>query len=170
MKEVPVGNTFALVDDGDYELVTQAGPWTLVTWRNNQYAKRRVRDSDDAYPSYSTLAMHTVITGWDYVDHIDGNGLNNQRSNLRWTTHAENIQNQRVQARSKSGYRGVSYFPMADRWLRKKPWRARIKVDGHDRTIGYFVTKEEAARAWNEAALEAWGPYARLNKLTEERR
>lgn len=112
--------------------------------------------------------MHSMILkGVIEVDHIDGNGLNNQRSNLRNVTHAENIQNQRVQRRSKSGYRGVTYFPNCGKWKRKKPWRARIKVDGDDTTIGYFSTPEEAAKAWNEAALKAWGKFARLNQITE---
>lgn len=153
------------MDSEDYEFLNQFD-WSLIEWRGIQYAKRRVKLSDDPYPEYGTISMHSLILkGCIEVDHIDGNGLNNQKSNLRPVTHAQNIQNQRVQTRSKSGYRGVTYFPNAGQWKRKKPWRARIKVDGYDRTIGYFTTPEEAAKAWNEVALEEWGEYARLNEV-----
>lgn len=172
VRRIPVGEggSVALVDNEDYEFLSQF-VWTLIEWRGKQYAKRKQRLSDDPYPEYGTISMHSLIlSGAVEVDHIDGNGLNNQRSNLREVTHAQNIQNQKVQRRSKTGYRGVTYFPNCGQWKRKKPWRARIKVDGYDRTIGYYSTPEEAAKAWNEAALDAWGEYARLNKITEERR
>jgi len=170
MKEIPVSATLAFVDDCDYDFLSQFA-WTLVEWKGNQYAKRKQRLSDDKYPEYGTISMHSLILkGAVKVDHVDGNGLNNTRTNLREVTHAQNIQNQRVQKRSKSGYRGVTYFPNCGEWERKKPWRARIKVDGYDRTIGYFSTPEEAAKAWNEEALDAWGVYAFLNPVPEERR
>ncbi len=112
--------------------------------------------------------MHQFIMQTEQeVDHIDGDGLNNCKANLRIVTHAQNIQNQRVQRRSKSGYRGVTYFPDCGEWKRNKPWRARIKVNGQDRTIGYFETPEQAATAWNEEAVKVWGQYARLNKVEE---
>lgn len=172
MKKIPVGPNghFALVDDSDYEFLSQF-VWTLTEWRGKQYAKRRARLTQDKHPEYGTISMHSLILkGAIEVDHVDGNGLNNQRVNLRPVTHKQNIQGQRVQSRSKSGYRGVTYFPMAGKWLRKKPWRARIKVNGVDRTIGYFQSPEDAARAWNEEALEAWGQYANLNEIPEEGR
>lgn len=174
MRTIPIGDggSCALVDESDYDFLSQF-TWTLIEWRGKQYAKRKQRLSDDPYPEYGTISMHSMILqGAVEVDHIDGNGLNNQRSNLREVTHAQNIQGQKVQRRSKSGYRGVTYFPNAGPHKRKKPWRARIKVNGHDRTIGYYSTPEEAARAWNVAAYLAWGDYARLNNVvpSEERR
>ena len=164
MRTIPVGSAYALVDDSDYELLSQF-TWTLIQWKGKQYAKRKQRLSNDAYPEYGTISMHSMIlSGAIEVDHIDGNGLNNQRANLREVTHRQNIQGQHVQRRSKSGYPGVTYFPNAgDGYRRRKPWRARIKVDGRDITIGYYETPEQAARAWNEKAYAAWGEYARLN-------
>lgn len=161
---VYLGNDYAaIVDEEDYEQISKH-VWTHVAWRTCEYAKRK-----DNFGK--TISMHQSILNTDQeVDHIDGDGLNNVRANLRIVTHAENIQNQRVQTRSTSGYRGVTHFPDAGRWKRNKPWRARIKIDGRDITIGYFATKEEAASAWNVKALQAWGEHARLNVVSEERR
>lgn len=170
MKRIPVGNSFALVDDEDYEFLSEFS-WSLIEWRGKQYAKRKQRLSDELYPEYGTISMHSlVLKGVIEIDHIDGNGLNNQRSNLREVTHAQNIQGQKVQRRSKSGYRGVSYFPNAGMWKRKKPWRARIKVEGVDVTLGYYATPDEAALRWNEAAISAWGEFAFQNQVSKERR
>lgn len=162
MKQIQLSNgTTALVDDEDYDRVIEAGPWHLSSWRTKEYARKNV--------SYGVqLGMHNFILDAYYVDHIDGCGLNNQKSNLRPTTHKQNLQNQKVQARSKSGYRGVSLF-IGD-GNRKRQWRARIKIDGTDITIGYFLTKEDAARAWNAHALEVWGEFAFQNIITEDRR
>lgn len=171
MKLIPVGSrgVFATVDDEDYDMISKF-TWTLVEWNGIQYAKRKQRLTDDPYPEYGTISMHSLIMkNAVEVDHVDGNGLNNQKNNLREVTHAQNIQNQRVQRRSKSGYRGVTYFPKAGKWLRKKPWRARIKVNGIDITLGYYATPEEAARRWNLAALDAWGEYARLNQILQDK-
>lgn len=169
MKTVPVGSVIALVDDEDYDLVSQF-TWTYTVWNGCGYAKRR--NKQGATVSMHALILKDEILSGHEVDHIDGNGLNNQKNNLRAVYHKENLQNQRVQARSKSGYRGVTYFPKAGKWDRKKPWRARIKVDGNDWTIGYFKTPEEAALAWNKTAYDAWGDFARLNVVPkpEERR
>lgn len=160
----------ALIDDDDFELVSQYS-WHYSFYRNNEYARRSL-GAGQGYQGMHTLLMRDEVVRSCEVDHIDGNGLNNQRINLRVVYHSENIQNQRVQTRSKSGYRGVSHFPKCGQWDRKKPWRARIKVDGIDRTIGYFETPDQAALAWNEVAYEAWGDFARLNVIpqTEERR
>ena len=169
---VPVGKRFATVNEEDFELV-EGSTWVLKVWRTNTYAIEFLYD-EPRLPGggYPFITMHRLITGWEYVDHINGDGLDNRRSNLRQATHAQNIQNQRTQQRSKSGYRGVTYFPNAGKWKRTKPWRARIKIDGRDITLGYFATPEEAAKVWNEAAQEAWGEYAHLNIInpTEERR
>lgn len=173
LKEIPVGPLFALVDEEDFEFLNQF-TWSLIEWQGKQYAKRKQRLSDDKYPEYGTISMHSMILkGAIEIDHMNGDGLDNRKENLREVTHKQNLQGQKVQRRSKSGYRGVSYFPNAGQWKRKKPWRARIKVDGNDRTIGYYETPEQAAEAWNKEAFLAWGKYASLNDMvpqTEERR
>lgn len=79
------------------------------------------------------------------IDHIDGNGLNNRISNLRHVTHLENRRNSRRQSNNKSGSSGVDWDK------RRCKWRARIKVCGFTRHIGYFVELEEAIAARKEA-------------------
>lgn len=170
--EVPLGGTgkVAIIDKEDIELIGSDN-WTIKQYRRNEYAVAYLYNEPRLLGGgYPFISMHRLLTGWEYVDHTNGNGLDNRRANLRQATHAQNIQNQRTQKRSHSGYRGVTYFPTCGKWKRRKPWRARIKIDGRDITIGYFETKEEAALAWNEQAILAWGEYANLNQISEERR
>jgi hypothetical protein len=87
------------------------------------------------------------------VDHINGNGLDNRRENLRWVTHAQNMQNRKVHRHSATGVRGVDYVT-AD-----KCWRGRVRHNGRELWKRYFPTKEEAAAATQEARLRLL-PYA----------
>ena len=89
------------------------------------------------------------------VDHVDGNGLNNRRSNLRIATGGENSRNQRLAKNNISGYKGV-------RWEANK-WRARIMLNDKLKHLGYFTDPIEAAKAYDKAAVELFGEFARLN-------
>lgn len=93
------------------------------------------------------------------VDHIDGDGLNNCRSNLRVATAAGNARNRRKSQRS-PGYKGVMYDPKG-----KRHWRAYIRCDGKKRHLGSFATAQEAAMAYNRAAITLFGEFARLNEV-----
>jgi len=101
--------------------------------------------------------LHQFLTGFRRTDHINGDGLDNRRSNLREVTHKQNLANQRLSSANKSGYRGVSWFP------RDSKWTAHIKVNGRAKNLGYFTDPADAARAYDRAAIAAWGPHARLN-------
>jgi len=89
------------------------------------------------------------------VDHIDGNPQNNCLSNLRWATHAENMRNRKKHRNNTSEYTGVTF----DKWSGK--WKAQIKINGKNKSLGYFHTKEEAAAAYEAAAKEAFGEFYR---------
>lgn len=104
-----------------------------------------------------TVYMHKLITGFAETDHKDGNGLNNHRSNLRDSTHTQNMQNRKTNRGTKSSkYKGVS--------KRRDKWRAYINNQyGIKVALGDFSTEREAALAYNEAALRYHGEYARLN-------
>jgi hypothetical protein len=116
-----------------------------------------------------TIRMHRVILGLAdndprEGDHINGDPLDNRRSNLRIApTHAHNGANRhkRRQATT-SRYKGVSW----DKDNAK--WRACIAVNGGRLHLGRFTSEEDAARAYNEAAFEAWGEFACLNTLPSE--
>lgn len=108
------------------------------------------------------IRMHRQIMGEPEgmeVDHSDNNGLNNQKSNLRIATHWQNLANRALQKNNTSGYRGVSWSKQA------KKWWAQIYVDSKTVHLGLFDDVKEAARAYNEAAIERYGEFARLNEL-----
>lgn len=89
------------------------------------------------------------------VDHIDGNGLNNTRENLRLATKFQNIANSKLNKRNTSGFKGVSRSGSA--------WRARINVHGKEISLGAHTTVEKAAKAYDAAARKYFGEFARLN-------
>lgn len=103
------------------------------------------------------LRMHCLIMGRKWIDHVDHNGLNNQRSNLRPATRSQNNQNSRGRISRTSQYKGLC-------WLPKKGKRfASITLEGHTRRLGMFVSELEAAYAYDAAARELFGEFACTN-------
>ena len=96
------------------------------------------------------------------VDHINGDPLDNRRSNLRLCTPAQNSCNRGPQAHSTSGFKGVSWHKVHKRWT------ARIRLNHKRHHIGCFDTAEDAARAYDDAARRIHGPFAFLNFPTHE--
>jgi hypothetical protein len=94
------------------------------------------------------------------VDHVNGNRLDNRRCNLRLATTAENIRNMAIRGGT-SQFKGVYYNTPRGRW------RAHICCDRKKLNLGDYATEEAAARAYNKAAIELFGPFARLNPLPE---
>lgn len=92
-----------------------------------------------------------------HIDHIDGNKTNNKIDNLRLCTHNQNQHNQGIRRNNKSGYKGVSWFKNA------KKWQAQICCDSKIKHLGMFTTKEDAAHAYDIAALEVHGEFAWTN-------
>lgn len=104
--------------------------------------------------------MHKLILGnvdGPEVDHGDGNGLNNRRTNISWATGSQNCANRAAHSPANSGYRGVIKGGRSQKWI------ARIKHQGKTIQIGRFETKEEAARAYDERAVALWGRFAQTN-------
>jgi hypothetical protein len=107
--------------------------------------------------------MHEIILGARVgciPDHIDGDGLNNRKGNLRFATDSQNQYNKRPSASNKTGLKGVREATWA---TGPKRWRANIFIEGKPKHLGYFYSPEEAAMAYDTAASAAWGEYARLN-------
>lgn len=155
--EIPLSQgKAALIDDGDVGLV-EGYRWHAVKIGNNWYAStcRRV----DGKPK--TTYMHRLILpDAKIVDHINHDGLDNRRDNLRaCDRNGQNIAAARF-VHSVSGYRGVRRHPNAGR---VKPYQARIKVNGKTIYLGYFATPEDAARAYDEAARHHFGGFAAVN-------
>jgi hypothetical protein len=145
----------AVVDEADYKNVASAGPWHAAPCGTQMYVQRSVRKPGAKRTTEQRL--HTFLTGWPLVDHRNGNGLDNRRSNLREATPAQNSANARLSRQSTSGFKGVTWYKRCSRW------RAHIKVDQEQRHLGYFDDATEAAKAYDAAALEAFGAFARLN-------
>lgn len=153
-RRVPLTHSpVTIVDAEDYDRVMAAGPWQYGQCGANVYAQRAVRQPDG---TSKVERLHTFLTGWPLVDHIDGNGLNNRRNNMRPATNSQNNANSR-QRLGLSGYRGVA---------RHKPtglWQAYIQVGGKRKSCGYYRDVVAAARARDKAARAAHGEFARLN-------
>lgn len=127
---------------------------------NGRYAVRTILDGKKK----KTLYMHRFIMGNPYakvIDHIDGNGLNNQRNNLRICSHKENFRNQKISKHNTSGAKGVV-------WNNKNEnWNARITVDRKRIHLGCFLNKKDAIAAYNRSAKKYYGEYAKKNKEKE---
>jgi hypothetical protein len=146
---------YAMVDDEDYENLSKYS-WFISTSgypvRSRWHEKRRGGN----YPM--TRAIIQCPEG-KYIDHIDGNRLNNQKSNLRIVDKAQNAWNRGPQRNNKTGYCGVHY----ESWSQK--YRAEIIARGRKYRLGRFASPEDAARAYNDMAKRLHGEYARLNVL-----
>ena len=145
----------ALVDDDKFHEIGQ------YKWFCSQgYACRMERRDGKR----RVVHMHHYILskrrGYD-IDHINGDRSDNRRANLRYATRSQNNANRHVPIVASSRFKGVCWRPIPKRW------KAYIKKDGRQIHLGYFGTQEEAARAYNDAALHYFGEYASLNVLEE---
>jgi hypothetical protein len=141
---------FAIVDAADYERVN-AYMWYAAGSARRPYACCRHNGKH--------LSMHRFLMNppeWMVVDHIDGNGLNNRRSNLRVCTQGQNSYNSRPRGKS-SQYKGVRRDKSRNRWV------VYVRCNGHSHYVGRFRDEIEAARAYDRKAYELFGEYAWLN-------
>ena len=152
MTEIPLGRSgyVALVDDADVPLVAPYR-WHMTRGRGRLYARGDTRAQQ--------IFMHRLILGATpgiQTDHKNNDGLDNRRENIRLATPSQNNANRHV-VTGASRFRGVVRHG--------KNWAAKIMVNNRRFHVGTFRTEEEAARAYDGAAIEAWGEFARPNFL-----
>lgn len=151
MKKIPLTKgLFALVDDADYPELSQH-KWHASPSRRGYRAAREVAGK--------MILMHRQVLKLTDPktegEHQDGNGLNNQRKNLRVATRLQNARAFRAKAKGKtSRFRGVC-------WVKAiRMWTAGIGIDNHRKYLGYFLKEEEAALAYDAAARQYFGEFA----------
>jgi hypothetical protein len=142
MKSIPLSQGyFALVDDEDFERLNEH-KWCVARVKANKWYA--VRNETVSFKKRRRISMHRYLLGIldspKQVDHIDGNGLNNQRSNMRECTVFENQYNVGVCSRNKSGYKGVSWN------INRKSWVSHINYNGIRKFLGYFSDAKKSLR------------------------
>ncbi len=148
---------FALVDREDYETLSQF-KWNAFKNKYTVYGQRWAVENG----LYRLVRLHREILkppAGLVVDHADGNGLNNTRSNLRLATRSQNNSNRAIRSDNSSGYVGISPI--------RSKWRAVIQVRGKIIHLGAFSDLRDAVEARNAAAIQYFGEFARLAVVPE---
>ena len=162
MKKIPLTQgKVALVDEEDYEYLMR-WKWYLYEANGQCYAVRNERFSTEHGHARRTVRMHREIMHTPktlYVDHINHNGLDNRKCNMRHCSSRENQGNRLLTKACSSQYKGVNKHD--------GKWQARIGHKYKQLYIGFYDTEAEAARAYNHKALEIFGEFARLNQIRE---
>lgn len=146
------------IDDSDEEKVSNY-KWSVNLDNGNFYAGSRINKK--------RIRLHRFLLSLEnpeiFVDHADGNTLNNKRSNLRVVTKSQNNCNRISMRKSLSKYKGVSFDKSRGKW------QSHIKdtATGKHMFIGRFVNEIDAARAYNEKAIVIHGEYAKINIINE---
>jgi hypothetical protein len=152
--EIPLTRGYVTrIDDAD-RVFTDGHRWTAAVEpsRRAVYAVGKVNGR--------AVYLHSLLApDWAEVDHVDGDGLNNCRYNLRDGAGFRNNANKVMLRNNTSGYKGVGWNK------RKSKWRASIMINRKSIFLGYFNTPEEAADAYDQAAVRYFGEYALTNAM-----
>lgn len=166
MKLIPLSKTgkfagkyFAMVDDEMFDFLNKWN-WTAQPHGQTAYAVRNITTKDG---NRKSIRMHRFVAGISdskiEIDHIDGNGLNNQKCNLRQANRIQNNRNTKSRIGSTSKYLGVSL----KRGNNNKKWVAQINFENKKHHLGYFKDEIEAAKAYDKKAKELFGEFSNLN-------
>ncbi len=159
MQIILTNKSFVTIDDDDVDKIL------IYKWRRQKglrtdYAAKTIYLGDK---KWKTILMHRFILGITdpniIIDHIDGNGLNNQKTNLRICTRGENSSNRASKQNGSSKYLGVCAIK------RERIWQAHIRKNHQIYYLGRFINEKDAAIAYNNAALKLHGEFARLNVI-----
>jgi hypothetical protein len=156
VREIPLTQSkVVIVDDEDFAFLSQF-KWYAIRQGSRWYAKRTICEGNQRL----STPMHRVILGTPKgfdSDHVNGDGLDNRRCNLRVATRSQNQANSQKRTGTSSKFKGVSWDSTWKRWV------ARLQVKGKMIRIGRFASEESAAMAYNDTARKYFGPYARPN-------
>ncbi len=168
MKKISITNQpnlFILVDDEDYDRLNSHN-WRLNKRTHTKYVMRQVSKNDQKSLNHPTgIYCHREVMGVIMdksvlVDHKDGDGLNNQKANLRICNGHQNQGNRKKVAICSSKYKGVFWNK------RYFMWQSVIKIGGKKKPLGLYINEDEAALAYNKEAKIFFGEFARLNEIT----
>lgn len=151
----------ALVDDEDYCRISCRN-WYAI---RNEYGYYAAGTTPMVKWIRKRLLMHRIIMcakKGQIIDHRDGDGLNNQKYNLRFCTISQNGQNQRISTHPSklSKYKGVTWHKGG------RKWQAAIRGENKKNYyLGSYANEDDAARAYDEKAKELFGEFARINNV-----
>jgi len=161
-KLIPLSqDKFAIVDAEDYDRLNKY-KWCVSKTPRTNYAMRRTKGKrvKGKRSKRKTILMHRFILNAPrglVVDHINHNGLDNRRENLRLCTHVQNTQNRRPNRNTSSKYKGVYWHKHRNKFV------AKIYMNGKRIFIGYFTDEIAAAKAYDKKAREFFKEFAYLN-------
>ena len=145
---------YVLVDDEDFTFLNKFKWKYWDCGHGKAYAARQLYRKN----TVKTILMHREILnmGKEFsVDHVNGDGLDNQKRNLRVCLHKENMRNRKINKNNTSGFKGV--YPY------KYGWTAQIKVNGKTKRLGSSKNIIDLAKRYDQAAIKYFGEFARLN-------
>lgn len=155
-KRIPVGKKgfHAIVDDEDFELVSQY-KWNILKTNTEVYAIAVVGSwKGDSKRTPKRILMHQLITGWNQTDHINNDGLDNRRENLRDGSGSVNTANAtKTKLPRTSKFKGVTWHKKSGKWL--------AQAGGN--YLGLFQGEVQAALAYDAKARELWGEASCVN-------
>lgn len=168
MKTIPLTRGLvAVVDDEDYDFLMQWKWYAAKSWGDKFRAERNLSAEESRVlgKGHGIRRMHHEVMrvpSGTMLDHVNGDPLNNMRANIRPATRATNGMNRGRQVNNSSGYKGVRLW-RHKHYTRTKPWVAQLGQGGRPVYKSYHATAEEAARAYDAAALKYHGEFACIN-------
>jgi hypothetical protein len=158
-KYIQLKHGTAIIDEQDFDRISQHKWYSFDNDGSGSrcYAICKIRGK--------TVYMHRMVMGaqeGEYVDHIDGNGLNNSRSNLRFVTLSQNNMNQRIRPDNTSGHKGISWCPDREKY------QVYVNINRKRKSLGRYRTLEEAIYVRDLAVKEHYGEFASENSSLPE--